>query len=193
MKNRIVWVAGAALALCLGLAPAGGAARQDAGASPEVSPAVAAFEGRAKAYSRLREQIEDRMPKLPKEATPEQIEAHKTTFRERVRTARTGARAGQLFTPQVAAYIRATIRQSFTRQERAELRQTVLEAETRGVPVRVNQSYPESKELVGMPPTLLLKLPQLPKQLRYRFVGSHLLLVDRENGLIVDFMRNALP
>jgi hypothetical protein len=38
-----------------------------------------------------------------------------------------------------------------------------------------------------------LRLPQLPKQLRYRFVRQNLLLVDRENGLIVDYMTNALP
>jgi hypothetical protein len=44
-----------------------------------------------------------------------------------------------------------------------------------------------------MPPTLLLRLPHLPKQIRYRFVGPNLLLVDRENGLIIDFMNNALP
>jgi hypothetical protein len=28
---------------------------------------------------------------------------------------------------------------------------------------------------------------------RYRYVGRSLLLVDRENGLIVDFMTDALP
>jgi hypothetical protein len=44
-----------------------------------------------------------------------------------------------------------------------------------------------------MPPSLLLALPQLPKQVRYRFVGTSLLLVDRENHLIVDYMTNALP
>jgi hypothetical protein len=38
-----------------------------------------------------------------------------------------------------------------------------------------------------MPPPLLLRLPQLPKQVRYR-----LLLVDRENGLMVDYMTNVL-
>jgi len=53
--------------------------------------------------------------------------------------------------------------------------------------------YPEAAELLEMPPTLLLALPPLPKQLRYRFVGTNLLLVDRENHLIVDHMANALP
>ena len=191
MKNIILWVAVVFGLVLVPALPAAGRAAQD-GASG-IMPAVAAFEGRAKEYSRLREQIEDRMPKLPKEATPEQITAHKNAFTERVRAVRAGARQGQLFTPKVAAHIRATIKNSFTPKERAELRETVLEAETQGVPVRVNQTYPETKELVEMPPTLLLKLPQLPKQLRYRFVGRNLLLVDRENGLIVDYMTDALP
>jgi hypothetical protein len=61
------------------------------------------------------------------------------------------------------------------------------------VPLRINYPYPDNKELVEMPPTLLLRLPQLPKQVRYRFVNRHMLLVDRENGLIIDYMLDALP
>jgi hypothetical protein len=57
----------------------------------------------------------------------------------------------------------------------------------------VNGVYPETAELLEMPPSLLLVLPKLPKQVRYRFVGNNLLLVDRENHLIVDYMTNALP
>jgi len=44
-----------------------------------------------------------------------------------------------------------------------------------------------------IPPTLLLKLPTLPKQVKYRFVGRHMLMVDSDNGLIVDYTLNALP
>ncbi len=154
---------------------------------------VVAFRERVKDYAKLRESIEARMPKLPKESTPEQIQAHKTEFEERVRTARAGAKPGELFTPDIAAFIRATIKAEYKGTERKELRETVLEADTKGVPLRVNYAYPETKELVEMPPTLLLKLPTLPKQVRYRFVGRNLLLVDRENGLIVDYMLDALP
>jgi hypothetical protein len=85
------------------------------------------------------------------------------------------------------------IKREYSGEQLQELRKTVMEAETQGVPLRINYPYPESKELLEMPPTLLLKLPQLPKQLRYRFVGTNLLLVDRENGLIVDYMTSALP
>ncbi len=44
-----------------------------------------------------------------------------------------------------------------------------------------------------MPPTLLLKLPQLPKQLNYRYVGRNLMLVDTDNNIIIDYMLDALP
>jgi hypothetical protein len=141
----------------------------------------------------LREAIEAKMPKLAKESTPEQIQAHKTEFEERVRAARAEAKPGQLFTPDIAAFIRRTIKTEYKGAKRKELRETVLGAETKRVPLRVNYAYPESDEFVEMSPALLLKLPQLPKQLRYRFVGRNLLLVDRENGLIVDYMLDALP
>ena len=156
---------------------------------------VTAFEERVKAYVKLRERLEaKKLPKLSKDATPEQIEAHKTAFQAIVRAARSRAKHGDVFTPDVAAYIRATIKNEFKGGERVELRETVLkESDTKAVPVRVNYPYPETQEQLEMPPTLLLQLPQLPKQVRYRFVGRNMLLVDRENGLIIDYMTNALP
>ena len=202
LNKRIGFAAGVlALALAIVFSPASSAApalaRQELDGTPRVPAkyleAVAAFEGHVKAYARMREGLEEKLPKLPKESTPEQIQTHKTTFEEMVRAARADAKPGNAFTPAVSEYIRAVIREEFKGGERQELRETVQEAETKGVPLRVNYTYPDSKELVEMPPTLLLKLPQLPKQVRYRFVGRNLLLVDRENGLIVDYMLNAVP
>lgn len=154
---------------------------------------VARFEGRVKEYAVLRERLEDKLPKLSKDSTPEQIKAHKAAFEEIVRSARPNAKQGDMFTPDIIDYIRATIRNTFEGKKLQEVREEIMEAETEGVPLRVNYTYPESKELTQIPPTLLLKLPQLPKQVKYRFVGRHMLLVDRENGLIVDYMINAFP
>ena len=84
--------------------------------------------------------------------------------------------------------MRRLIRTEFKGQERAEVKETVLDAETGGIPLKVNYPYPETKEVSTMPPTLLLRLPQLPKELNYRFVGRHMLLIDKENGLILDYM-----
>ena len=153
-----------------------------------------AFEKRAKEYRKLREGLEEQMPKLSKEAKAEEIQKHKQQFQERVRAARVGAKHGDVFTPEASALIRAIIKDEYKGKERVELRDTVLkESDTKAVPLRVNYPYPESQEVLEMAPTLLLRLPQLPKQLRYRFVGRNLLLIDRENGLIVDYMTNALP
>jgi hypothetical protein len=159
----------------------------------EHARAFEAFQARVKEYVAMRERLEDGLPKLPKDATPEQIEAHKTAFIDAVRSARSAAKPGDLFTPELAGHIRAFLKKGLKPELRRELRETVLESEVKGVPLRVNYPYPESQELLEMPPTLLLKLPQLPKQVKYRYVGRNMLLVDRENGLIVDFMPDALP
>jgi len=201
MNKVIGFVLGVSVMFGLTFSPLPAIAQQTAGQQPDPLDSmppkqremVVGFQERAKDYSKLRESIEAKMPKLAKDSTPEQIEAHKTEFEKRVRSARAGAKPGELFTPDIATYIRATIKSEYKGTERKELRETVLEADTKGVPLRVNYVYPETKELVEMSPTLLLKLPQLPKQLRYRFVSRNMLLVDRENGLIVDYMLDALP
>ncbi len=154
---------------------------------------VADFEKRVQAYSTLREELEAKMPKMPKKATAEQIEMHKADLLKSVQTARAGMKHGDVFTPGASTYIRGLIKAEFKGRDRVELRESVFEAETKGVPVKVNAAYPEAMELTGMPPSLLLALPQLPKQIRYRFVGTNLLLVDRENNLIIDYMTKALP
>ena len=151
------------------------------------------FERSAKQYSQRREEIEDEMPKLSKEATAEEIEAHEKELLRRVLAERKGVAKGNIFTPDSQRYVKNVIASLYKGRDRTQLRKELAEAENASVPVRVNAVYPETAELLEMPPTLLLALPQLPKQLRYRFVGSSLLLVDRENHLIVDYMTNALP
>jgi hypothetical protein len=44
-----------------------------------------------------------------------------------------------------------------------------------------------------MPPTLLNRLPVLPKELQYRIVGHALVLQHMETSLIVDFILDAIP
>ncbi|HKP69516.1 MAG TPA: hypothetical protein VJV05_09545 [Pyrinomonadaceae bacterium] len=154
---------------------------------------VTGFQKHVDDYIALRERLEKQLPEMPKKATPEQIEVHKAALLKSVQAQRVGAKHGDIFTPEASTLVRQIIKEDFKGRERAELRRDVFEAETKGVVVKVNAAYPESKELMEMSPSLLLALPQLPKQIRYRFVGTNLLLVDRENNLILDYMTNALP
>jgi hypothetical protein len=200
-KRSLVASVAAGLAFALSAPPPASAqtpaGSQVAAAQPAVSPkhkaAFAAFEARVKEYVELRESLAGKMPKLSKDAKPEEIEAHKAALQKAVQAARAAAKQGDLFVPELAAHIRGVIKSEAPPKVRREVRETVVESEVKAVPLRINHPYPETQEQLEMPPALLLRLPQLPKQVRFRYVGRNMLLVDRESGLIIDFMTDALP
>lgn len=161
--------------------------------SPADKAALETFEKQVKAYVELRDKVKESAPKLSKDSTPEQIHAYRTALEQSLRNARAGAKRGEIFRPETADYIRRTLKTEFQGKDRRELRDTVFETEIQGVVLRVNYPYADSAELSEMPATLLAKLPQLPKEVRYRFVGRNMLLVDRENNVIIDYMPDALP
>ncbi len=162
--------------------------------SPADKKAIKRFEERIKQYVKLRESVKGKLPKLSKDSTPEQITAFEKASVEALRTARASAKPSDLFTPDVANSIRTTLKTEFKPTEKKEIRKIVLDKETSiPVPLKVNYPYPEPKEFVEMPPALLLKLPELPKQVKYRYVGRTLMLVDTDNNLIIDYLTDALP
>jgi hypothetical protein len=161
--------------------------------SPAEKAAIQTFEDQVKDYVKLRNQVRDQAPKLSKDATPEQIQTYRTILADSLRNARKGAKRGDLFTPDIASFIRSTLKNEFQGKDRKEIRDIAFETELQGVVLRVNYPYAQSAELSEMPATLLAKLPQLPKEVRYRFVGRNLVLVDRESNVILDFMPDALP
>lgn len=154
---------------------------------------IQTFEKQVKDYVDLRNKQKASAPKLSKDSTPEQINAYRIALEQSIRNARAGAKRGDLFRPETADYIRRTLKIEFQGKDRRELRDTIFETETQGVVLRVNYPYAQSAELSEMPATLLTKLPQVPKEVRYRFVGRNMLLVDRESNVIIDFMPDALP
>ena len=155
--------------------------------------AIQTFERQVKDYVQLRDKVKANAPKLSKDSTPEQIQAYRTALEQSLRTERAGAKRGDIFRTETADYIRRTLKTEFQGKDRQELRETMFETEVQGVVLRVNYPYAQSAELSEMPATLLAKLPQLPKEVRYRFVGRNMLLVDRESNVIIDYMPDALP
>src|SRR6185295_8788361 len=65
--------------------------------SPADKQAIAAFENRVKEYVKLRNQVKDKLPKLSKDSTPEQIESYRKSFEEALRAARAGVKPGDIF------------------------------------------------------------------------------------------------
>jgi len=189
LVSSLVW--GAAVAL--GQKTQNAALAEPVVVSPADKAAIEAFEKQVKAYIELRNKVRANAPKLSKDSTPEQIQAYRTALELSLRNARPNAKRGEFFLPATADFIRRTLKTEFQGQERQELREKIFEMETKSVVMRVNYPYPHSAEFSEMPAVLLAKLPQLPKELRYRFVGRSMLLVDRESDVIIDFMPDALP
>ena len=151
------------------------------------------FKERVDAYAALHRKIEDSLPKLSKESTPEQIDRHQRSFMSAIVAARGSAKQGDVFTTPVRKTIRSLIAGTFARGNRETLRESILDENVGHVRVRVNGRYPDDVPLANMPAELLQNLPALPEILEYRFVGDSLILLDPEAHLIIDLIPNALP
>src|SRR5215218_10687862 len=189
-RNILIWLFVLALILASGVAVAqktqNAALAEPVVVSPADKAAIDTFEKQVKEYIDLRNKVRANAPKLSKDSTPEQIHAYRTTLEQSLRHARPNAKRGEFFQPATADFIRRTLKIEFQGKDRQELRKQIFETETQGVVVRVNYPYAQTAELSEMPATL-------PTELRYRFVGRNMLLVDRESDLIIDYMPEALP
>ena len=185
----LIVVAGAAL----GQSTQNAALAPPAVVSAADKAAIETFEKQVKEYVQLRDKVKANAPNLSKDSTPEQIHAYRTTLEQSLRTARAGTKRGDLFRPETADFIRRTLKAEFQGKDRQELREQIFETEVKGVVLRVNYPYAQTAEFSEMPATLLAKLPRLPKEVRYRFVGRNMLLVDRDSNVIIDYMPDALP
>ena len=64
---------------------------------------------------------------------------------------------------------------------------------TTPVNVVVNGYYPDEAPFSSVPSGLLLKIPALPEQVRYRFVGRNLIIRDTEANVILDYIPDIVP
>ena len=57
---------------------------------------------------------------------------------------------------------------------------------------KVNAKYPEGASVPTVPANLLVNLPTLPEPLQYRIVEKHLILVDEDADVILDYALNII-
>ena len=164
-------------------------------AAPSERPAsFSDFEKSIDAYMDVRKKAVKDLPVLPKEAEPEQIQARQKATAERIRAARAGAEPGDVILTAVRPLLRERL-DAVLAQNPASKQKEITTGnpgrEGQSIPLRVNASYPEDAPRSSVPTAVLAVLPKLPKELEYRFHGDHLLLLDTEANLIVDFMTKA--
>jgi hypothetical protein len=157
------------------------------------APELADFKKRAEDFGALHRKLDATLPKLPNEATGEQIDRHQRALATLISSSRPQARPGDIFTPPAQAYVRALIQKLFANSNKRQLRDSILDENTGPVKLAVNGRYPDQVPLATMPPEVLQALPALPRELEYRFVGDALILLDPDAQVVIDFIPDALP
>ena len=150
------------------------------------------FQVRLQAYLDLRARLVKPLKPLATTPSAAELESRQNALAASIKQARALAKPGDLVPPVVAAQIAATIRDDFARRNATDERATFSEVPNAPRPA-INQTYPADAALPTVPPLLLLNLPRLPDNLQYRFWGRHLLLLDADAQIILDYMANVLP
>ena len=153
-------------------------------------PSSRDFDARVKEYVALHKKLEDSLPKLPKDATPEQIDSHQRALERLVRQARAGAKPGSIFTPDSREVVRRLMAEVFGGPDGAALKASIMDENPGAIKLTVNGRYPDTVPLSTVPPQVLQGLPKLPEEIEFRFIGRHLILMDVHAHIVVDLIEN---
>jgi hypothetical protein len=172
----------------------GQAAPQGPPAVNQDSLVILGFEDRSKDYVKLYNKAKAGIPALKSSDSAHTINQNQRLLASRIRAARTDAKQGDIFTPEITEVFRRLIATTMKGPDAAKIRASLRHAEpVSGIKLQVNTAYPERLPLQSSPPSVLLNLPPLPPELDYRIVGRDLVLRDAGANLVVDFIPNAIP
>ena len=164
---------------------------------PKVNPnaaLMADFKARVEKYAELHKEQAKGSARQKENTTAEQINKQQAALAAKIQAARSGAKQGDIFTPEMRPVFRRLLAPEMKGEEGRDAKAIIKDdAPAPGtVPFKVNAKYPEGQPKPTMPTNLLLNLPPLPEPLEYRVVGQHLLLIDTAADLIVDYILNVI-
>ena len=161
--------------------------------SPADSQALATMNAKVREYIDLHMKLEASLPKIPKEANPQQIDTSQRAFEALIRKTRATAKQGDIFTPQAQPVIKRLLASVFAGPEGRQLKASIMDENPAGITLTVNGRYPDTVPLSTVPPEVLQTLPKLSEDMEYRFIGDRLILLDTHAHVIADFIEDALP
>lgn len=160
-------------------------------------------------YVELRRKVLAHITPVTPKATSEELVAHQRAFTQAIVAYRKGKKRGNIFKSRVEAAIRRTLTREFSGPDGPVLMKAIRQGNPKvdghpnpqnpskdvmhTVKVAVNAVYTDGAPLSSVPPSLLQKLPLLPDEVRYRFVGRALILRDTEANVILDYIMDVVP
>jgi hypothetical protein len=153
---------------------------------------LADFKTRVDTYLTVRKQAVKDAPPLKETKDPAKIKAAQDAMAVQIRAARANAKHGDVFTPDITAKFRRLLSPELKGDEGRDAKAVIKDDAPVNVPFKVNAKYPDGAPVPTVPANLLLNLPTLPEPLQYRIIDKHIILLDEDADVIVDYALNVI-
>src|SRR6187431_1934881 len=161
------------------------------GVNPDAA-VLADFKSRIDAYMKLRKEAVKDAPRLKETKDPAKIKAAQDAMSIQIRAARANAAHGDIFTPEITAQFRRMLSPELKGDDGRDAKAIIKDDAPTNVTFKVNAKYPEGASVPTVPANLLVNLPTLPEPLQFRIIEKHLVLVDEDADVILDYALNII-
>ena len=151
------------------------------------------FTQRVHAYIQVKEAAALTVRPLVVLPDPGEIRQRSEALATVIKSARWGARPGDIFTPEIAHVMRRGVSGGCDGDYAALLALVEEELEAPLPMPTVHGRWPATVPVPTMPPDILAALPPLPQGLQYRFMSRALVLIDIDANLIIDVIPDVIP
>ena len=149
---------------------------------------AADFTTRVVGYAELRSHLEQGLVGLTMTEDPAEIERAEVALAGRIAAARSRARQGEIFTPAIGK----AFKKALILEMNAVTWGAIMDDNPGQFTHQVNRTYPKTNTVSTVPPNILDRLPALPDDIQYRFLGRYLILLDTRANLIIDRLTYAI-
>ena len=153
---------------------------------------VSDFKERVDDYMKLHQKLQAQGTRQKQRDNVGENEVSQQALAMRIRFARHDARPGDLFTLPIAMALRRALNPELRGVAAHPTRDAIRDDAPKTFVLAVNADYPSGASRSSMPVNVLKILPPLPKGLEYRVVDTHLLLMDVEANIIVDYILDVM-
>jgi hypothetical protein len=161
------------------------------GVNPEAA-IIQDFKSRVDAYMKLRKEAVKDAPALKETKEPAKIKAAQDAMSAQIRAARVNAKHGDVFTPEIIAKFRRLLNPELKGDDGHDAKEIIKDDAPTNITFKVNAKYPEGAPVPTVPANLLVNLPTLPEPLQFRIIDKHLILLDEDADVIVDYALNII-
>ena len=168
-------------------------APQAAPRTPDEKRIIHDFKKRVDHYEDLSEKLEKQVYPHRQELDPLEIHKKQKELAARILKALPNWKQGDIFTPQVAELFKRRIAEVVSAgPDGANIKAAIFDDAPGDITVKVFTEYPSGVPIATLPAQLLKVFPAIPKELEYRFLGPHLIVMDVAAFLIVDVIPAAI-